>query len=153
MGKIKFYKDVTKYGLPFILIKEGKFKGVIMLIDTGSNDNIIWGYAYEQLKDRFAPVEGNSSLYGLEGKVTEVKKVSCTMSFCGKEHDMVFLLGEDDGCAVRLAKDMGFPMAGIIGTNFMAEHNWTIDYAKQEIRIPEGDVSTSLFAAIRKRLK
>ena len=51
MGKIKFYKDVTKVELPFILIQEGTFKGVVMLIDTGSNNNIVWGYAFEQLKE------------------------------------------------------------------------------------------------------
>ena len=153
MGKIKFYKDVTKVELPFILIQEGTFKGVVMLIDTGSNNNIVWGYAFEQLKDKFMPLEGSSSLFGLEGTVKESNLVKGTFSFCGKEYDMTFLVREDDEAAVRIANEIGIPMAGIIGTNFMAEHNWTIDYAKQEIRIPKGDMSIGLFAAIRRKLQ
>ena len=99
------------------------------------------------------PLEGSSSLFGLEGTVKESNLVKGTFSFCGKEYDMTFLVREDDEAAVRIANEIGIPMAGIIGTNFMAEHNWTIDYAKQEIRIPKGDMSIGLFAAIRRKLQ
>jgi hypothetical protein len=31
---------------------------------------------------------------------------------------------------------MGFPIVGIIGTLFMAEHDWVLDFGKQEVLIP-----------------
>ena len=35
MGKIHFFADATKTGLPFIRIMEGKFEGLVMMVDTG----------------------------------------------------------------------------------------------------------------------
>ena len=69
MGKIRFYADASKVGLPFIEIKdEGDNDGSIWLVDTGSNDNILFGYIYRQVKDAMTPVEGNYNLYGIDGK-------------------------------------------------------------------------------------
>lgn len=137
MGKIKFYADVSKVGLPFIEIKdEGEDAGSIWLVDTGSNDNVLFGYIYRQVKDKMIPVEGDYGLYGIDGKKTEMIKVKTTLTICGKDCDISFLVREDDEAAKRLSEDMGFPVFGIIGTNFMAEHNWVVDFAKQEIRIP-----------------
>lgn len=133
MEKIIFYADATEKGLPFIRIQEGKFEGLVFMIDTGSNDNILFGYAYQQLKDMMAPVEGQSSLYGIDGKPTNVDLASGKFSFFGKEHDMVFLIREDDEAGKLLSQEMGFPICGIIGTKFMLEHNWIINFAKQEI--------------------
>lgn len=137
MKKIKFYTDATEMGLPFIKIQEGEFKGLIFLIDTGSNDNILFGYAYQQLKDLLAPIESQNSLYGIDGKKTIMNLASGKMSFFGKEHEMVFLIREDDKAAKLLSQDMGFPICGILGTRFMLEHDWMINFAKQQIEVPE----------------
>lgn len=135
MKKIKFYTDATEKGLPFIMIQEGEFKDLIFMIDTGSNDNILFGYAYQQLKDMMAPIEGQNALYGIEGKPTLVNLASGKLTLFGKEHNMVFLIREDDEVAKLLSQDMGFPICGILGTKFMLEHNWIINFAKQEIVI------------------
>ena len=37
-----FFADATIIGLPFIRVAEGDFEGLVFLIDTGSNDNIIF---------------------------------------------------------------------------------------------------------------
>lgn len=137
MGTIRFFADALKVGLPFIEIKdEGENDGPIWLVDTGSNDNILFGYIYRQVKDKMILVEGEYGLYGIDGKKTEMIKVKTTLTICGKDCDISFLVREDDEAAKRLSEDMGFPVFGIIGTNFMAEHNWVVDFAKQEIRIP-----------------
>ena len=137
MGKIKFYADVSKVGLPFIEIKdEGEDAGSIWLVDTGSNDNVLFGYIYRQVKDKMIPVEGDYGLYGIDGKKTEMIKVKTTLTICKKDYDISFLVRDDDEAVKRLSNDMGFPIFGIIGTLFMAEHNWVVDFAKQEIRIP-----------------
>ena len=135
MCKIRFYADVTKVELPFIRIEEGLLKGMILLVDTGSNNNILFGYVYNKIKDRLQPVEGIQELYGIDGKVTQLNIAKGIVSFCGVEYEMHFLIREDDEAATALSKDMGFPVCGIIGTNFMAEHDWIIDYGKQEITI------------------
>lgn len=140
-GKINFYADASQLGMPFILITEGEFAGLVFLIDTGSNDNIIFGYTHKELKDKLVDIEGTSSLYGIDGKEIIASHTSGKFSFCGKEHEMVFLVREDDEAAMLLSKDMGFPITGIIGTKFMVEHGWMIDFTHQEIVIPNTDVS------------
>ncbi len=149
MGKIKFYADVSKVGLPFIEIKdEGEDAGSIWLVDTGSNDNVLFGYIYRQVKDKMIPVEGDYGLYGIDGKKTEMIKVKTTLTICKKDYDISFLVRDDDEAVKRLSNDMGFPIFGIIGTLFMAEHGWVIDFARQEIRIPDVDICTNDLSAL-----
>ena len=45
---------------------------------------------------------------------------------------------------------MGFPVASIIGTNFLAEHGWVIDFGKQEVILPVGDFGLIDSDTIRK---
>ena len=134
MKTIPFYADVTKVGLPFIEIKdEGEEHGSIWLVDTGSNDNILFGYIYRQVKDEMTLVEGDYRLYGIDGKRTEMIKAKTKLTICEKDFDMTFLIRDDDDAAKQLSEDMDFPVFGIIGTNFMAEHDWVIDFGKQEV--------------------
>ena len=135
MCKIRFYADVTEIQMPVIRIEEGLFKGMILVVDTGSNNNILFGYVYNQIKDKLQPVEGIQELYGIDGKVTLMNIAKGIVSFGGIEYEMHFLIREDDEAAMALSRDLGFPICGIIGTNFMAEHDWIIDYGKQEITI------------------
>lgn len=149
--RIRFFVDATEIGVPFIRISEGDFKGVVMLIDTGSNDNLMFGYAYHQLEDYMKMTEMESNLYGLDGKSTVSKCVSGTLSFCGKEYGMTFVVSENNDAIVKLSQEVGFPISGMIGTKFMAEHGWMIDFGKQEIVIPAFDISAEEFAAIPKK--
>ena len=135
MCKIRFYADVTEVQMPIIRIEEGLFKGMIFVVDTGSNKNILFGYVYNQIKDMLQPVKGIQDLYGIDGKVTQLNMTRGIVSICGIEYDVHFLVREDDEAAMALSRDLGFPICGLIGTNFMAEHDWIIDYGKQEITI------------------
>lgn len=151
MKTIPFYADVTKVGLPFIEIKdEGEEHGPIWLVDTGSNDNILFGYIYRQVKDKMTLVEGDYRLYGIDGKETEKIKAKTKLTICEKDFDMTFLIRDDDDAAKQLSEDMDFPVFGIIGTNFMAEHDWVIDFGKQEVQIPDIDISVEDLLRLKK---
>ena len=54
---------------------------------------------------------------------------------------MTFLVRDDDDAGIELSKEMGFTIIGLIGSLFMAEHGWMIDFANQEVIIPDSDVS------------
>lgn len=148
--KIRFFADATETGVPFIRIEEGDFEGIVMLLDTGSNDNVMFGYAYHQLKGLMKPVEGQRNVYGIDGKIKTVNIVSGIIPFCGRKYEMNFLVREDNEAAMLISKDMGFPVSGIIGTNFLVEHGWMLDFGKQEVVIPAMDISTSDWEAVRK---
>lgn len=63
------------------------------------------------------------------------------VSFCGKQYEMTFLVRKESDAFEGLYQNLGLPISGIIGMNFMVEHNWMIDFSKQEIVIPQGDIS------------
>lgn len=65
MGKIKFYADATKVGMPFICVNEGGFQNAVFMIDTGSDQNVLFSYVYEQAKDQFEEAEGRFTLKAL----------------------------------------------------------------------------------------
>lgn len=146
--KIRFYTDASKVGMPFVLITEGEYAGLVLLIDTGSNDNIIFGYTYNQIKDSLTPIEGNGYVYGIDGIRSEVHYAAWKPTFCGKQYEMRFIVKQDDSAFSQLSNDMGFPVAGIIGTKFMVEHGWVLDFGKQEVLIPNTDVSVENFRKI-----
>lgn len=144
MKRIKFYSDVNDKGLICIKIDEGDLNGQIMMIDTGATNNLLFGNAYEMLKDKLVIMNETSTLYGVDGITTEVPIVGGKIILCGDEYKIYFLLNNCMG-GTKLSNDVGYPIAGIIGSFFMAEHNWMIDYAKQEIIIPKGNVCSSIF--------
>lgn len=149
MGKIKFYADATKVGMPFICINEGGFKNVAMLIDTGSTNNVLFGYVYEQAKDQLQELEGDYTITGIDGKPKKATSVVGNMPFCGKIYEMTFLVKDEDDLGQMLSKEMGFTVIGIIGTLFMAEHDWVLDFGKQEVVIPDADISADDLSALR----
>lgn len=136
MKKMKFYADATKVGMPFVCANEGGFQGAVFLIDTGSTNNVLFRYIYEQAKDQLEEAEGDYTITGIDGIPKEVKPVKGYVPFCGKEYEMTFLVGEDDA-GIALSEAMGFSVIGMIGTLFMAEHGWALDFANQEVIIPE----------------
>lgn len=136
-GIIPFYAVDNLYGLPFILITEGPYAGVVLLIDTGSSENVMFGHTYNQIKDELKPLEERGSVYGMEGTLAKVNCTEWKLTLCGKLYEMRFLVKEDnkDTVSPQIADDLGFPVAGIIGSQFMAEHGWMIDYAHHKIVI------------------
>ena len=141
MGKIKFYVDAAKVGMPFVCVNEGGFQNVVFMIDTGSTDNVLFGYVYEQAKDQLKEAEGRYTITGIDGKPKEVKPVIGYVPFCGKEYEMKFLVRGDDDAGIALSNVMGFTVIGLIGAYFMVEHGWVIDFANQEILIPDSNDS------------
>ena len=141
MGKIKFCMDATKAGLPFICINKEGFQNAVMLIDTGSTNNVLFGYVYQQVKHQLKEVEGEYTVTGIDGKPQKVANVMGYMPFCGKKYEMSFLVRDEDDAGKALSEEFGFNVIGIIGTVFMAEHDWVLDFGKQEVLIPDTDVS------------
>jgi|GEM_PF-628729 len=138
---LRFYADVTKTCMPLIQITEGAFRGMVLLIDSGSTSNVIFGQAYSEMRDKFRKIEATDSMMGLEGNPIEVDIVKTKVSICGRDYPMNFLVSSHNNTAQKLREDWGFPIAGLIGTKFMSEHDWTLDFGKQEIILPKVDLA------------
>ena len=130
---IDFYTDTAMSGMPYIMVKEGEFKGMILMLDTGSSVNVLFGSAFNELRDRFELERDTTNLIGLDGIPSEVRKARTSMTFNGNSYEMTFLINENGDAAKQLQEDLGFPVAGTIGTPFMSEHGWMIDFANQRV--------------------
>jgi hypothetical protein len=113
MGKIKFYADATKVGMPFVCVNEGGFHNAIFMLDTGSTGNILFGYVYEQAKEQLKEAEGDYTVTGIDGQPQKVLRVIGNVPFCGKSYDMSFLVRNDDDAGRLLFEEMRFPIVGI----------------------------------------
>ncbi len=143
-GRIPFYTDVNDAGLIFIRVAEGDFEGVVFMLDTGSDSNVLFGYAHDQLSDLLTELdESGNVLLGIEGDLQRVSAVSGTLRFLGRDYGMKFLVSSDDYSGQQVSRAMGFPMAGIIGTKFMAAHGWVLDLRRQQVIVAQADESAS----------
>lgn len=134
MKGIKFCTDIVKTQTPFIPIGIDDIHFVAMLIDTGSTDNLIFSNAYEEIKNMFSITNKQSFTFGIEGKETILNIVSADFYVCGVKQRMEFQIANDT-TAKMLSKEVGLPVCGVIGSNYMLEHGWIIDYNQQAVLI------------------
>ncbi len=71
MGRIKFYADAAKVGMPFMSINVEGFQ-MIMMIDTGSTNNVLFRYVYQQVREQLREVETDYTITGIDGKPNKV---------------------------------------------------------------------------------
>ena len=110
-----------------------------MLIDTGANDNVIAPGVVNAIEGLLSPTEEKRYAYGIDGNCVNATLYQGTLSFFGKEYETKFQVREDEGIFKQLSLCFGFPIIAIIGTSFMTEHRWVIDFAQQEVIIPDDD--------------
>lgn len=68
--------------MPFISVNESGFKDAVFLVDTGSTDNNLFGYIYEQVKDLLKEdTEEEYTLIGIDGKTQKVIRVISNVPF------------------------------------------------------------------------
>lgn len=93
---LRFFMDATKIGMPLIQITEGDFKGMVLLIDSGSSDNVIFEKAYREMRDKFERKDEVSRLMGMEGNPVEARIVKTRINICGKDYSMQFLVNNNN---------------------------------------------------------
>ena len=149
--RIKFYIDAHLCHNPYIVVTEGVFKGMVFLVDTGSSTNTIFNFAYQQFKDYLKPNGGTEKSFGIDGIYRLSRQVSGIVTFCGKEYKMTFAVSEDNEIAVKMKRNVGFTVSGIIGLRFMLENEWVINLRTQEIELPKFDMSEDTLRRIMLR--
>lgn len=132
---IKFYIDVEQTGLPFIKVGIDDTRSVIMLIDSGSQDCAVFEYLYQEAKELFIHTTDTTITHGIGGS-TETSNVIGKLHLAGREFPAYFFIASSE-VGQSLRETVGAPVGGLIGTRFMLEYGWIIDYNKQAILIPE----------------
>ena len=132
-GNMKNKKTNTgakKGVIPFIKFQIGDFAGLALLLVPNVSSNYLTRDMYEQLQDLFEPLECPGS---------DIELVNGVLTIFGKRYNTQFLLSNDSDFYKCASETIGVPVCGIIGAQFMAQHDWKVDPVARTIMIPDYD--------------
>ena len=119
---------LNKTKLPIIPV-EIKGKHLCLIIDTGSTCSLIDSNVVEYFKDIATPV-GDYNISGIDGTKHKVDVITLPFSFEGQSYSPKF-------CVKPLLEDFkdietesGIQVVGLLGTDFLMENKWIIDFDK-----------------------
>ena len=135
MKNEKTNTGANRVGMPFILIQDGDFAGMVLVLDSNAYSNYLSLDIYKQLKDLLEPIDVSCDVEG----VNEIKLVNGSVAIRGNHINMLFLVDKATDYYKYLSEILGVPVCGIIGTQFMSDHNWKIDHERRLIIIPDYD--------------
>ena len=120
---------LEKTGLPLI-ITSGKLKNLCFLIDTGSTHNIMFAYVYEHFKNELKLLNEKQNIMGIEGHYEEPPTIEATFNFEGTDYTSTFSVFDGSDAIMQVQEETGVQIHGILGTQFLMENNWVIDFEK-----------------------
>ena len=123
---------LQKVGLPLI-ITSGKLKNICFLIDTGATHNTLFDFVYEHFKREFKLLDDTYKTMGIEGHYQEVPMIEATFNFEGKDYSSVFAVLDASDAVKQVQKETGIQIHGVLGTAFLLENNWIIDFEQMKV--------------------
>lgn len=127
-----FEDNIIDAKLPIIPIKVGN-KRMNFLVDSGSEQNHINKNDLKKIKHTM--LEKYSELYGMEGNKVLVPYCSLNLVYTKdcKFNDVEFLVTDLSGAFDNMEKDHNIKVHGIIGSQFLRDMGFVIDYAESTI--------------------
>ena len=119
---------MTKNYVPFIevgyLDKDGHEHSGMMMLDTGSNSNVLTIEMAESIDWQNLLQEKKTKLHGMSGSVIESSNVNVSFTLDGSQIEESFCICQD------FHEDSfgNLPIIGILGNEFMQRHRLVIDY-------------------------
>lgn len=129
--------DAKRGVIPFIKFQIGDFAGLALLLVPNVSSNYLTRDMYEQLQDLFEPLECPRSSCGVDG--SDIELVNGVLTIFGKRYNTQFLVSNDSDFYKCASETIGVPVCGMIGAQFMAQHDWKVDPVARTIMIPDYD--------------
>lgn len=124
---INIKSSVETIKLP-ILTSEIEGKTYNFLVDSGANVNIISKEAIDMIQDKII-LEKTEKIITIEAKSKEDRNV-CSISFSvkGNIFSDKFIISDRFVSLDSIERNYGIKIDGILGSNFLYENKWIIDY-------------------------
>jgi len=119
---------LSKAGLPLIVAKIFEHD-ICLMLDTGSNRNIIDQRIYDHFKDRLKQPETPSSVYTLNGAASG-KTIEIPFSFEEQDYLEPFICSETAETFDKINDESGIQIHGLLGNHFFLKHGWVLDFDK-----------------------
>ena len=117
---------IYKTGLPLIVVKLFG-NDVCMMLDTGSNRNIIDHRIYDHFKDRLKQSETSSEVYTLNGTSAGIT-IDIPFFFENHFYHEPFLCTETSDTFDKINEESGIQIHGILGNHFFLKYGWVLDF-------------------------
>lgn len=124
--EISLKYGLKKIGLP-IVVTENK-PNLCFLIDTGASNNILFSYAYAEVKDDFSTINKISLLSGIDGIKSECFQVHGKIIIDNQNFDIDFSVVETADGMKNIQNETGVQVHGILGVPFLTLNKWIIDF-------------------------
>lgn len=121
-----------KSQLPIILV-DVKGEYLCFILDTGSTCSLIDSTVVEYFKDIVEPV-GDYFISGIEGTKHKVDMIILPFNFEGQIYKPKFCVKPLLDAFSCIEQESGIQVQGLLGTDFLLENKWIIDFNKIEIR-------------------
>ena len=132
MKKISLQYSIDKIGLPLIVTSSKPH--LCFLIDTGATHNIVFTYVYKELSDIFNATQETLSLMGIDGVSNEVNQVEAVIAFEDKDIKTSFSILDATRAVLRIQKEHGVQIHGILGIPFLTQNKWVLDFNKLNVQ-------------------
>lgn len=118
--------------LPLIPV-EVKDKYLSFILDTGSTCSLIDSNVVEYFKDIVEPV-GDYYINGIEGTKHKVEMITLPFTFEGQTYKPKFCVKPLLNAFKGIEDESGIQVHGLLGTDFLLENQWIIDFKELKIR-------------------
>ena len=126
-----FIYGISKTGLPLIVVEIFGHHNCLML-DTGSNRNIIDHRIYNHFKDKLETQPDSSEVLTLNGTTTGII-IDIPFNFENQVYHETFLCTENTEVFDKIYDESGIQIHGILGNLFFLKHRWILDFEKIEV--------------------
>lgn len=126
------YYGLNSTRLPIILV-DVKGEYLCFILDTGSTCSLIDSTVVEYFKD-IVELVGDYYVSGIEGTKHKVDMIILPFNFEGQIYKPKFCVKPLLDAFSGIEKESGIQVQGLLGTDFLLENKWIIDFNKIEIR-------------------
>ena len=119
--------------LPIIIV-EIEDKHLCFILDTGSTCCLIDSNVVEYFKDIVEPI-GDYCISGIDGTKHNVDVVILPFNFEGYTYKPKFCVQQLSDAFKEIEEDSGIQVHGLLGTDFLLENKWIIDFKELNIHI------------------
>lgn len=127
------YYGLNSTRLPIILV-DVKGECLCFILDTGSTCSLIDSDVVEYFRDMVEPI-GDYCISGLEGTKHKVDMITLPFNFEGQVYKPKFCVKPLLNAFKGIKEDSGIQVHGLLGTDFLLENKWIIDFKELQLII------------------
>jgi len=123
--KISFKESMDLTDMPVITLYQGD-KKLNLLLDTGSNHNVISSHVIEDLK--YENTGETSSIVGMEGKPRDASVCRLSLTYKDRVYVSDYIVNDLKDAFDHIKQTTGVTLHGMLGAKFFNEYKYILDF-------------------------